>query len=48
MGPWGARGEGGREREGEEEKTAKSGGRAYPGAAAVRAFLLQGRYRVGG
>jgi len=44
----GARGGREGEREGEGEKTAKSGGRAYPGAAAVRAFLLQGRYRVGG
>lgn len=51
MGDLGALGRagGGRERgEGEGEKTAKSGGRAYPGAAAVRAFLLQGRCRVGG
>lgn len=50
MGPWSARGEGegappGRKME--EGKTAKSGGGAYPGAAAGRAFLLQGRSRVG-
>lgn len=32
----------------EAGKTAKSGGGAYPGAAAGRAFLLQGRSRVGG
>lgn len=54
MGDLGALGRagGGRQREGEggrgKGKTGKSGVGAYPGAAAARAFQLQGRYRVGG
>jgi hypothetical protein len=55
LGARGGEGEGGppgRKKRKEKKKKkgrerAKSGGGAYPGAAAGRAFLLQGRSRVG-